>query len=203
MITGIYKFLNTVTGKFYIGSAVDIDRRWDDHIRSLNGKYHSNIYLQASWNLHGEEAFEFIILEYCEIENLKWREQYWIDITDCCNRNVGYNLSPDATSTYGYKHSNEFKEKVRARRLGAKASDETRRKISEGNKGKIMSQEAIDKIIASKAVIGLNSDRIGMKYNKLNRVWDCPDGQKCKCQKCKTRKSDAQFYRRLKYGRKY
>jgi len=31
MKSGIYKIINTVNGKFYIGSTKDADKRWYDH----------------------------------------------------------------------------------------------------------------------------------------------------------------------------
>jgi predicted GIY-YIG superfamily endonuclease len=35
---GIYKILNKIDGKFYLGSSKDIEHRWIDHIRELQKK---------------------------------------------------------------------------------------------------------------------------------------------------------------------
>ena len=61
--SGIYKITNEITGKFYIGSSIDIDQRFLDHKRDLNNKTHVNIILQRSWDKHGEKAFSNTTLE--------------------------------------------------------------------------------------------------------------------------------------------
>lgn len=197
MPSGIYQIKNKINNKFYIGSSDFIRRRWREHTTSLNGNKHCNNYLQFSWNKYGADAFEFLILENCNSDKLIEREQIWIDWLK-----PEYNLSGTAGSPLGIKRSEEFKQKVRDRQLGSKHSKETKIKMSISQKGRRHSQESIIKIIEAKAVYGLNSDRVGMKYNKPNRIWDCPDGQKCKCDKCKTRKNDQQFYRRLRTGKR-
>ena len=66
-ISGIYKIINKVNGKYYVGSAININYRsrgrWACHIRGLNGNYHYNRHLQSAWNKYGKEAFEFQIVE--------------------------------------------------------------------------------------------------------------------------------------------
>lgn len=61
--SGIYIIRNTVNGHFYIGQAVVIKRRWQVHKAELRGNYHANKHLQSSWNMYGESAFEFLVLE--------------------------------------------------------------------------------------------------------------------------------------------
>lgn len=191
MASGIYKILNKVNGRFYIGSSDFIRRRWSDHINRLNKNNHSNKHLQSAWNLYGKEAFEFSIIELCDVQNLTDKEQLWLDWLKPYDDKIGYNIALVANKgTLGLKLPPEFGQKVRERKLGTKHSEETKLKISEGNKGKEMSQDAIDKIRASKAHDNVNQDRWGTKYNKPNRIWACPDGQKCKCHDCRTRKSD-------------
>ena len=43
---GVYKILNKITGKFYIGSSVDIENRFKQHKADLNTGVHNNKYLQ-------------------------------------------------------------------------------------------------------------------------------------------------------------
>lgn len=40
---------------------------------------HINKKLQNSWNKHGEDIFQYYILEFCSEENLVKREQFYID----------------------------------------------------------------------------------------------------------------------------
>ena len=64
MNSGIYIIKNTINGKFYIGSAVNIKTRWSQHRHQLKHNKHGNRYLQRSWNKHGTENFVFEVLEY-------------------------------------------------------------------------------------------------------------------------------------------
>lgn len=45
-ICGVYKITNKETGKFYIGSSVDIRQRWYAHKSKLRRGVHSNQHLQ-------------------------------------------------------------------------------------------------------------------------------------------------------------
>ena len=133
---GIYKITNTVTGKFYIGSAVNIKQRWSVHRCQLSANTHRNRHLQNSWNKHGEDSFTFEVLECCEKERLIEREQFYID-----NEKPAYNISPTAGNSLGVKRTDETKRKMSEAkmgnqyRLGVKLTDETKRKIGEAQKG--------------------------------------------------------------------
>ncbi|CAM3707623.1 hypothetical protein BSI_39410 [Bacillus inaquosorum KCTC 13429] len=82
-IRGIYKIVNKINIKVYIGSSVNIESRHQGHKRDLrNGKHH-NYLLQKDWDKYGEKSFEFVtisthdtkcrlsILEYQTIEEYK------------------------------------------------------------------------------------------------------------------------------------
>lgn len=143
--SGIYKITNKVNNKIYIGSAVNIKTRWSKHIGSLNKNKHENRYLQNSWNKYGGENFKFEVLEYVkDKEKLIEREQYWIDKTNCTNRNIGYNICPKAGSCLGKKCTKEQIEKMREKALGRKASKETRIKLSEIRTGELNSRSKIN-----------------------------------------------------------
>lgn len=76
----IYKIENLVNGKVYIGqTARNIKHRKIHHFNALRGNYHSNKYLQRSWNKYGEENFIFKIIENVDIDKLDDREVYWIN----------------------------------------------------------------------------------------------------------------------------
>lgn len=49
--SGIYLITNTVNGKQYIGSAVNILRRWDEHRCRLNEWSHANEHLHIFGSL--------------------------------------------------------------------------------------------------------------------------------------------------------
>lgn len=99
---GIYKIVNIQNNFLYIGSAININRRWNYHKSYLKRNKHFNKKLQNAWNKYGEENFQFEIVEECEKEKLIEREQYWIDFTKSCGKK-GYNLRPNAKSNLGLK----------------------------------------------------------------------------------------------------
>jgi group I intron endonuclease len=104
--SGIYKIINKVTGKLYIGSAEDIVNRWGSHRKDLRKEIHANVYLQRAWNKYGEETFAFEVIEFTPSNNKKFRlerEQYWMDKFQSYKRKYGYNLLPKAGSPLGSK----------------------------------------------------------------------------------------------------
>lgn len=113
--SGIYCIENLANKKKYIGQSVDIDNRWIKHISELNHNSHHNNYLQKSWNKYGKDNFKFYVLEYCPIEKLDEKENYYIAFYNTMDRRYGYNLKS------GGQYSNYL-------------SAETRHKISESNK---------------------------------------------------------------------
>lgn len=134
--SGIYIIRNIHTEKIYIGQARNIQERWQLHQRSLRGNYHHNLHLQHAWNKHGETAFQFLILEYCSIEDLDEREQYYLNIY--IPKGKCYNIAVDARSpNRGNKLSEEQKLKMSEARRGKKLpprTDEHRAKLSAANK---------------------------------------------------------------------
>ena len=48
--SGVYQITNKVTGKFYIGSAVNFRKRWNTHKSCLRNNKHANKHLQRAWN---------------------------------------------------------------------------------------------------------------------------------------------------------
>ena len=154
IISGIYQILNIITNKFYIGSSYRIIKRWKDYLRLLNEKRHPNKYLQASWNKHGENSFEFIIVETCNKEKLIEREQFWINNLKCIAPE-GYNANPVAGSRLGTKHTKETLLKLKGKVMsekqkkqisefhtGRKHTEEQKLKIKLGNLGKKNTEEA-------------------------------------------------------------
>lgn len=57
-----YKIINRMDGKFYVGSTVDIDKRWRRHMNTLKNSSHHNINLQKAYNCNGRGAFELEII---------------------------------------------------------------------------------------------------------------------------------------------
>lgn len=78
-VCGIYQIQCLVSGKRYIGSSVDMPRRWSSHRRLLIRATHPSPRLQQAWNKHGGANFAFSVLELCERGELYEIEQTYID----------------------------------------------------------------------------------------------------------------------------
>lgn len=92
---GVYKIVNIVNGKYYIGSTKQKVRlRMNHHLQALRNNTHKNLHLQRAWNKYGEDNFKFLVLENCSKENAYSREQYYLDNRDT---QLAYNINPNAT----------------------------------------------------------------------------------------------------------
>lgn len=93
ILTGIYKIVNKINNKVYVGQSIDIIERWRQHgYKAFNQKelaYNSAIHV--AFRKYGIENFELIILEECSVFELDEREIYWIQKLDCLTPN-GYNI---------------------------------------------------------------------------------------------------------------
>lgn len=102
----IYKIVNTINGKVYIGSSNRGSLRLDEHRRRLRNGKHVNKHLQSSWNRNGEKSFLFEIVEYVEdVSILIEREQYWLDYY--FEKFDMYNIRKTADRNTGVTHSEE------------------------------------------------------------------------------------------------
>jgi group I intron endonuclease len=105
---GIYCWVNIQSGKKYVGSSLDLYRRF---MQYFNIKYITRT--SKSSNIcrallkYGYSAFHLEILEYCETSLVILREQYYIDLI-----NPEYNILKVAGSLFGYKHSPETLKKL-------------------------------------------------------------------------------------------
>ena len=160
----IYKIINKVDGKYYVGSSRDIlEFRWPKHKRQLINNNHPNDYLQNSWNKYGSESFKYEIIENCSIDILLQREEYWIQNLNSHKNGNGYN----------------FTKTPRATRLGCKASDVTKKKMSLALGGKNhpnwrrkLSKSHVENI--KKATLGIQKPNSGKKkiYSIISPIGD-------------------------------
>jgi len=125
-VCGVYIIKNKINSKFYIGSTKNIGARWQGHKYLLRHKTHHSRDMQDLFNEHGLGVFELSILETCEKDVLKQREQYYLDSMDAVGN--GFNQCSSSQSKIG---------------LGVRP--ETAKRISEGLKGHSVSPETIAK----------------------------------------------------------
>jgi len=118
----IYCIHNLVTGQRYIGSTINLTKRFSEHHQALKANRHTNRYLQRAWNKYGSDAFDAFVLEDCSPENLIERENAWIAVYQSNHRSYGYNTRLDAQSSAGVKLSDETRRKMSESHIGRKQS---------------------------------------------------------------------------------
>jgi group I intron endonuclease len=141
--SGIYGIIHIKSKKIYVGSAINITKRWREHRHYLRLQKHRNPYLQSAWNKHGENSFEFVVLEKVKKSNLLIkREQHWLNYTNAFDRHYGYNIAVTAGSQLGIKRSKKTKKKLSSVLTGRKLTLEHSKAISNALKGRIHSDKA-------------------------------------------------------------
>lgn len=86
----IYVIENNATGKFYIGRTNNPASRKRAHFSELRRNAHGNPRLQASFNKHGESAFEFKVVDSAPSDSIHEKEAEWFAAFDC-NKDYLYN----------------------------------------------------------------------------------------------------------------
>ena len=84
----IYKILNKVNGKIYVGlTTKDLSRRIAEHIKE------NKSYIQKALNKYGLESFDISVIDHAEFrDTLCEKEKYWIQQFNSKSPN-GYNLT--------------------------------------------------------------------------------------------------------------
>jgi len=119
--SGIYKIQSTThPERIYIGSAVNINRRHNQHLRDLKHNTHHSVKLQRHFNKYGQNDLMFIIIEECPVDILLIKEQYHLNLN-----NTYFNICKTAGNCLGRtpwnknsKMSNNFSEKMKVASIG-------------------------------------------------------------------------------------
>lgn len=130
-LCGIYVIENLINKKVYVGSSINIIQRLGHHRSSLKHNKHHNILLQNSYNKYSKEYFDYAIIELVIRENLKEREEYWINLLNACSRNCGYNVESEARVPFRKKYKNTLSKVLK----GIPKTKEHAKNISKGKTG--------------------------------------------------------------------
>jgi group I intron endonuclease len=161
-IIGIYKIQSIKKPKrIYIGSSVNITKRWNHHLQVLRHNKHHSQKLQHHYNKYGEADLVFSIVVGCDKDNIFDVEQFFLDAYK-----PWFNIYKTARYATGQKVSDETREKHRKSMIGKKWTMEARIRFSEKCKGRPKSEE--HKRNLSKAGMGQkHPGRTKEKYPKL------------------------------------
>jgi len=101
---GVYRWTSKLSGKSYVGSSINLSKRFNDyynynHLVSSNRR---NMLINRALLKYGYSNFMLEILEYCDKSRSIEREQYYLDFLK-----PDYNILTKASSSLGYKHSEE------------------------------------------------------------------------------------------------
>ena len=181
---GIYKIVNLINNKVYVGQTKEsFRRRFWLHRWELKNNKHPNKHLQNSWNKYGEDNFIYEVLEICAPDNLDEKEKYWIK--EYRKINKSYNMQdggqPEKLNSFiSPETRKEVGRKNRERMLGTKLSEETKNKMAESRKGKriyrhndtLTDEQAI--AVKKMLVDGYSSkditNRLNIEYKSVNKI---------------------------------
>lgn len=135
---GVYYIKNTVNGKLYVGSSVNMENRWRRHRSDLRWERHPNPKLSQAWKHYGESAFEFGVLEIStpDRQDLTDREEYFrlaLDATYNC-RPATVNGKPVCSAMRRQSLTAEHRARISASLTGRHLSPEARAKIGEASR---------------------------------------------------------------------
>ena len=152
---GVYRIVNKINNKCYVGSSIDTKYRLSRHKHELKKGIHINKHLQSAWDKYGEFSFLFEVLFYCDSFIMLEKEQEVMDKYKSADTRYGYNICPVAGNCLGITRSEETKFKMKGNTNGI------------GRKGCILSKETRMKI--AKAHIGSSSGMLGKRHSDTTR----------------------------------
>jgi group I intron endonuclease len=161
MARGIYKIINVLNNKFYVGSAVDFAVRKRKHWWMLRRGTHANKHLQAAWVKYGEPSFTFVIVEELPPEaDILAAENVWLK--EHVGKDYCYNLATDATAPqlgmsgdrnamWGktFSHTGEAKAKIAAASAARVQTEEEKAKRRKSMRGHHVASSTKAKISAT------------------------------------------------------
>jgi len=160
---GIYQIQSKIKpDRIYIGSSINMTKRWWSHNDDLSKQRHPNRKLQNHFNKYGEDDLAYSIICECDEDVLLEMEQDYIDSMD-----PYFNIGKTARSPMlGRTHTEEAKIKIGRASVGRRAalgykctpeqverrrinstrpcSAKTREKIGKANKGKKHTPDQIE-----------------------------------------------------------
>ena len=188
MTCGVYRIIHIASGRNYIGSAKDIERRFLEHLRQLEAGKHPNRHLQNAYSKYGRDAFRLEVAKDCdENERLTWEQIY---ISDAWDSGLLYNMNPVAgrgpttpeaiarrLKTMAAKSPEEkavWLKNLRTANLGKKRSPEAIRKFRKTIASRTPIEKAIsaEKLRATKAAMNPDEKadiykRVGTSYKAI------------------------------------
>lgn len=144
---GIYLRTNTQTNDTYVGRSIDLARRF-------NYYFNLKILKEAGFSLicrallkYGYDNFKLEIIEYCTLDVIADREQYWIS-----ELNPSYNLVKVVEGNFVYSHTAESRQKMSEFQKARFAEPEQKKQLEELHLNWAKSPENIAQLIEAQKI---------------------------------------------------
>lgn len=168
-LSGIYRILNKINGNCYIGSSLNVEKRYKHHLSTLRHNSSRCSILQKAFNKCGEDNFEFQVILCCKPEYRLYYEQQLIRELNS-QYNVFTNVSDSPLRQFTFTEQSKLKMSIAHK--GKKLSEQHKHNISLANKGRVFSKESKDKIRKAKQNTTLSQETIKkMSEAKKGKPW--------------------------------
>lgn len=181
----LYKIINQLNGKVYIGQTIDDKRRWISH-KSFAKQTEPVQYIHRAMAKYGIENFIFEVIATCRTqEDANEVEKILIIQYNSQDKEMGYNIShggdpswnrglpKEQQPMYGKKQSDFQKQRMSEIHSGkiVIVSEETKRKISISLTGRSLSENCKEKIAAAnRGKIVSKESREKMSKSKIGKT---------------------------------
>jgi|LakMenE18May11ns_1017448.scaffolds.fasta_scaffold9838961_2 group I intron endonuclease len=159
-LSGVYAIIHRDTGMVYVGSSADIQLRISAHLRAARIGKNSPLY--RAMRASGASAFDLEVLERCEKELNKSRENFYIALMGAASAN-GFNVLKTAHAYHGRVVSESTRERLRVAATGRKQSPEAIERTASANRGRKCSAETRAKIGAANRGKKRTSEQIAQR----------------------------------------
>lgn len=173
--SGIYKITNKISGKCYIGQAVDIRKRLQQHITTATRN--SKLALYKAMNKYGVEQFEVQVLVILNLfgktqdevkKELNAQEIFYINLYNSYHN--GYNSTPGGDSgRLGFKHSEETIQKLR------KSHENYKPKRAFDVSKKTFGYDLLNKVFIEGESIADISHKVQVDYRSIGQICNNDD----------------------------
>lgn len=168
-LSGIYRILNKINGNCYIGSSLNVEKRYKHHLSTLRHNSSRCSILQKAFNKYEEDNFEFQVILCCKPEYRLYYEQQLIRELNS-QYNVFTNVSDSPLRQFTFTEQSKLKMSIAHK--GKKLSEQHKHNISLANKGRVFSKESKDKIRKAKQNTTLSQETIKkMSEAKKGKPW--------------------------------
>lgn len=157
-LSGIYRILNKINGNCYIGSSLNVEKRYKHHLSTLRHNSSRCSILQKAFNKYGEDNFEFQVILCCKPEYRLYYEQQLIRELNS-QYNVFTNMSDSPLRQFTFTEQSKLKMSIAHK--GRVFSKESKDKIRKAKQNTTLSQETIKKMSeAKKANLGVKKGEL-------------------------------------------